>query len=141
MMGWMWVRLKNKILLAKLDNFYANQSMNTLQATVQELGFPTIEEFARFHALDILEHKLVMYEKELSNFQQKYGVELQDFEKNSSAFTKHSILEKEDDFIEWESILHSFKSVQRKITELKSETQIASKIDYRKILEDYFQNV
>ena len=42
--------------------------MNTLQATVQELGFPTIEEFVRFHALDILKHKLVMYEKQLGNF-------------------------------------------------------------------------
>jgi hypothetical protein len=130
-----------KILLAKLDNPCANQSMNTLQATVQELGFPTIEEFARFHALDILEHKLVMYEKQLGNFQQKYGVEFQEFEKNASVISKHGILEKEDDFIEWESILHSSKAVQKKIVELKTETQIASKIDYRKKLEDYFQNV
>lgn len=94
--------------------------MNTLEATVQELGFPTIEEFARFHALDILEHKLVMYEKELGNFQQKYGVDFQEFEKNPSAITKHGILEKEDDFIEWESILHSSKAVQKKIIELKA---------------------
>ena len=115
--------------------------MNTLQATVQELGFPTIEEFARFHALDILEHKFVMYEKQLGGFQQKYGIEIQEFEKNSSAITKDSILEKEDDFIEWESILHSSKAVQKKIIELKTKTQIASKIDYRKKLEDYFPNV
>lgn len=115
--------------------------MNTLQATVQELGFPTIEEFARFHALDILEHKLVMYETQLGNFQQKYGIEFQEFEKNSSVITKHGILEKEDDFIEWESILHSSKAVQKKIVELKTETQIASKMDYRKKLEDYFQKV
>jgi len=115
--------------------------MNTLQATVQELGFPTIEEFARFHALDILEHKLVMYEKQLGNFQQKYGVEFHEFEKNSSAFTKHSTLEKEDDFMEWEGILHSSKVVQKKILGLKTENQIASKIDYRKKIEDYFKNV
>jgi hypothetical protein len=50
-------------------------------------------------------------------------------------------LEKEDYFIEWESILHSSKSVQKKIAELKTETQIASKIDYRKKIEDYFQSV
>lgn len=115
--------------------------MNTLQATVLELGFPTIEEFARFHALDILEHKLVMYEKELGIFQQKYGFDFQDFEKNPSVVTKKGIFEKEDDFIEWDSILHSSKAVQKKIVELKTETQIASKIDYRKKLEDYFQKV
>lgn len=115
--------------------------MNTLQATVQELGFPTIEEFARFHALDILEHKLVMYEKQLTNFQQKYGIEFQEFKKNSSVIAEHGILEKEDDFIEWESILHSSKAVQKKVAELKTETQNPSKIDYRKKLEDYFQNV
>ncbi len=115
--------------------------MNTLEATVQELGFPSIEEFARFHALDILEHKLEMYEKELGNFQKKYGFEFQEFEKNSSSITKQGILEKEDDFIEWESILHSSKAVQRKIIELKTENQITSKIDFRKKLADYFQNV
>ena len=46
--------------------------MNTLEATVQELGFPTIEEFARFHALDILEHKLEMYEKQLGGYKKKH---------------------------------------------------------------------
>jgi len=73
-----------------LFNHVTNQSMNTLEATVQELGFPTIEEFPRFHTLDILEHKLEMYENQLGNFQKKYGFEFQDFEKNSSAITKQS---------------------------------------------------
>ena len=45
--------------------------------------------------------------------EKRYGVEFHEFEKNSSAITKHSILEKEDDFIEWEGILHSSKENSR----------------------------
>ncbi|MCB1191583.1 MAG: hypothetical protein H7A23_07045 [Leptospiraceae bacterium] len=67
-----------------------------LDLTIKELGFPTIEDFARYYTFEILEHKLVSYKHKIREFEQKH-----------SLVDQYGILEKEDDHFEWESLEHS----------------------------------
>ncbi len=57
-------------------------------------------------------HKLSNYESEIQKYKNKYGFDFKEFESKFSNIVEISIIEKEDDFMEWEGLSHSFNSLQ-----------------------------
>ncbi|MCB1176211.1 MAG: hypothetical protein KDK36_01415 [Leptospiraceae bacterium] len=85
-----------------------------LEETIKELGFPNLEEFAKFQAIEIISKKIEAYQKEIEKYSLKYGMDFSEFSKNHSKLNSFDILEKEDDHIEWEICLHSLTSLKKK---------------------------
>lgn len=114
-----------------------------LESTIKELGFSDIESFAHYYAIEILEHKLSNYQLEIQKYKDKYGLDFEQFESKFLEISQFSIIEKEDDFIEWEGLLHSLKSLKIKIEQLR-ESKIPYKKeipDFQKKIAEYFANV
>ncbi|MEM7180211.1 MAG: hypothetical protein AAF518_04825 [Spirochaetota bacterium] len=89
---------------------------NLLQKTIEEFGYPDIESFARHHAIEILEHKLSNYKEKDLKYQKKYDCSFADLKQKEH----QPISETEEDYIEWQSIVHSKDYVENRIQALKN---------------------
>jgi hypothetical protein len=95
-----------------------------LEKLVKEWGYTDIEDFAFQKAIEVLTHKFEQYTKEIQFYESKYGMSFDEFEKNVAYIKDKGIIEKEDDWMDWGGILHSFHSVKNKINKLKDENII-----------------
>ncbi|HMV41739.1 MAG TPA: hypothetical protein PK079_07055 [Leptospiraceae bacterium] len=113
-----------------------------LENTIKELGFPSLEEFAKHQAIAILTQKILTYQKEIEKYISKYGMNYSEFSERHSEISHIDMLEKEDDQMDWEIALHSLHSLQKKVNSLKEDGDIPmNERDYRKRIEDYILNV
>lgn len=113
-----------------------------LENTIKELGFPSLEEFARHQAVAILTQKIQAYQKEVEKYSSKYGMDFSEFTERHTELNQFDMLEKEDDQMDWEISLHSLHSLQKKVSLLKDGGYIPlNEIDYRKRIEEYILNV
>lgn len=113
-----------------------------LEDTIKELGFPSLEEFAKHQAITILTQKILAYQKEVGKYISKYGMDYSEFSERHSEIGHIDMLAKEDDQMDWEIALHSLHSLQKKVNLLKEGGDIPlNERDYRKRIEEYILNV
>jgi hypothetical protein len=77
----------------------------TLSQTVQGWGYANIEVFAKEQAKNILQQKIAYYQSRIDFFEQKYALKFTEFCDKFSSIKNHSITEKEDDSMVWETSL------------------------------------
>jgi hypothetical protein len=91
----------------------SNSMSNTLDSTIQSWGYSSVEAFAIEQAKNILQQKMAYYQSQINYFEQKYGLSFEQFCAEFDKITNHSIVEKEDDSIHWETATDVFQSYQR----------------------------
>ncbi|MGA0559061.1 hypothetical protein ACO2Q8_20560 [Larkinella sp. VNQ87] len=78
---------------------------DVLIQTIQGLGYASLVDFAREQARSILEQKIAYYQSRVDFFQQKYGFDFDQFSQQFDQIKPYSMLEKEDDSMQWETAL------------------------------------
>jgi hypothetical protein len=91
---------------------------NTLDSTIQSWGYNSVEAFAREHAKNILQQKMSYYQSQINYFEEKYGMSFELFSSEFAKIKNHSIIEKEDDSIHWETAIDVFQSYQKEFSTL-----------------------
>ena len=84
-----------------------------LTQTVQSWGYANIDVFAKEQAKNILQQKIAYYQSRIDFFEQKYGLNFAEFCDKFSSIKNHSINEKEDDSMVWETSLDVVESYKR----------------------------
>jgi negative regulator of sigma E activity len=74
-----------------------------LTQTIQGLGYASVVDFAREQTKSILQQKIAYYQSRIDFFEQKYGLNFAQFGEQFAQLKSHSILEKEDDSLIWET--------------------------------------
>ena len=95
-----------------------NTGSNTLESTNQFWEYNSVESFAREQAKNILQQKITYYLSQINYFEQKYGMAFGEFCNNFEAITNHTLFEKEDDSIRWESIILVLKEYEDSLNEI-----------------------
>jgi hypothetical protein len=95
-----------------------NQGNTALSNTILSWGFASIQDFAREQAKNILQQKITYYQSQINYFEQKYGMAFGEFCDNFEAITNHTLFEKEDDSIRWESIILVLKEYKDSLNEI-----------------------
>lgn len=84
-----------------------------LDRTIHSWGYNTVQQFATEQAKNILQQKIAYYNSKVDYFQQKYGFNFSEFCLKFNDIKNHSLFEKEDDSIIWETsedVLLSYKT-------------------------------
>lgn len=89
-----------------------------LSQTVQGWGYANIDVFAKEQAKSILQQKIAYYQSRIDFFEQKYGLNFSEFCDKFSSIKKHSITEKEDDSMIWETSLDVVESYKKDLMAL-----------------------
>lgn len=84
----------------------------SLDKTIQSWGFLNLQSFAREQAKGILNQKIAHYKSKIEYFEEKYCMNFDDFCKNFDQIKNHSIIEKEDDSLHWETAIDVLKSYE-----------------------------
>ncbi len=96
----------------------SNTASNTLDSTIQSWGYNSVEAFAREQAKSILQQKMSYYQSQINYFEEKYGMGFELFSSEFTNIKNHSIIEKEDDSIHWETAIDVFQSYQQEFSTL-----------------------
>ena len=86
--------------------------ISALDRTVQSWGFATVQHFANEQAKNILQQKMAYYKSKVDFFEQKYALNFVEFCEKFDEIKNHSLLEKEDDSLHWETAIDVLKSYQ-----------------------------
>ncbi len=86
--------------------------ISALDRTVQSWGFATVQHFANEQAKNILQQKMAYYKSKVDFFEQKYTLNFVEFCKKFDEIKNHSLLEKEDDSLHWETAIDVIESYQ-----------------------------
>ena len=76
-----------------------------LSQTIQSWGYANVEVFTKEQAKNILQQKIAYYQSRIDFFEQKYALNFAEFCEKFSSIKNHSIIEKEDDSMVWETSL------------------------------------
>jgi hypothetical protein len=90
----------------------------TLSQTVQGRGYANVDVFAKEQAKNILQQKIAYYQSRIDFFEQKYALKFNDFCDKFSSIKNHSITEKEDDSMVWETSLDVVESYKKDLMAL-----------------------
>jgi len=97
-----------------------NITSNTLDSTIQSWGYNSVEAFAREQAKNILQQKMSYYQSQINYFEEKYGMSFELFNSEFAKIKNHTIIEKEDDSIHWETAIDIFQSYEKEFSTLNS---------------------
>ena len=89
-----------------------------LSQTVQSWGYANVDVFAKEQAKGILQQKIAYYQSRIDFFEQKYALNFNDFCDKFSSIKNHSIIEKEDDSMIWETALDVVESYKKDLMSL-----------------------
>ena len=89
-----------------------------LSQTVQGWGYANVDVFAKEQAKNILQQKIAYYQSRIDFFEQKYALKFIEFCDEFSSIKNHSITEKEDDSIIWETSLDVVESYEKDLIAL-----------------------
>ncbi len=84
-----------------------------LNQTVQGWGYANVDVFAKEQAKGILQQKIAYYQSRIDFFEQKYALKFTDFYDKFSSIKNHSITEKEDDSMVWETSMDVIESYKK----------------------------
>jgi hypothetical protein len=90
----------------------------TLSQTVQGWGYANVDVFAKEQAKNILQQKIAHYQSRIDFFEQKYALKFNDFCDKFSSIKNHSITEKENDSMVWETSLDVVESYKKDLMAL-----------------------
>jgi hypothetical protein len=90
----------------------------TLSQTVQGWGYANVDVFAKEQAKNILQQKIAHYQSRIDFFEQKYALKFNDFCDKFSSIKNHSITEKENDSMVWETSLNVVESYKKDLMAL-----------------------
>ena len=90
----------------------------TLTQLIHALGYSSIIDFAREQAKCIIQQKIAYYKSRIDFFEQKYGLNFDVFCQNFEQIKRHSIFEKEDDSIAWETSIDVVVAYQKDLLAL-----------------------
>lgn len=85
---------------------------------INSLGYTSVMDFAREQAKGIILQKIAYYKSRIDFFEQKYGMSFDAFCQNFEQIKQHSVFEKEDDSISWESSLDVVNAYQKDLLTL-----------------------
>ena len=91
------------------------EGQSVLDRTVQSWGYSTVHDFAREQAISILQQKIAYYQSQIDLFEQKYGLDFENFCQQFDLIQHHHLFEKEDDSLRWETALDVLKSYQSEL--------------------------
>jgi hypothetical protein len=89
-----------------------------LSQTVQGWEYASVELFAKEQAKNILQQKIAYYQSRIDFFEQKYALKFTKFCEKFSSIKNHSITEKEDDSMVWETSLDVIESYKKDLVAL-----------------------
>ncbi|MGM9511926.1 hypothetical protein ACS5NO_29595 [Larkinella sp. GY13] len=95
-----------------------------LEEVVQkELGFSSLDDFARQQAYSIFQQKLTECKAIIGRYEAKYGMDFLTFEQRvvnhqDEALKPFGIIEKEDDLMDWRFEQHSLPYFQQRLEQL-----------------------
>lgn len=84
----------------------------SLDKTIQSWGFLNMQSFAREQAKNILSQKIAHYKSKIEHFEEKYCMNFTEFCENFDQIKNHTIIEKEDDSMHWETAIDVLKSYE-----------------------------
>ncbi len=84
----------------------------TLNDTVRSLGYLDVTSFAREQALSLIKQRIAYYQSRCDFFQKKYGMQYKEFMERFHALESPTLLEREDDSMEWETALEAVAEYQ-----------------------------
>lgn len=90
----------------------------TLTQLIRGLGYLSVIDFAREQAKSIIQQKIAYYKSRTDFFEQKYGISFDVFCQDFEQIKQHTILEKEDDSIAWESSIDVVIAYQKDLLAL-----------------------
>jgi hypothetical protein len=93
-------------------------TQETLTQLIHSLGYSSVIDFAREQAKGIIQQKIAYYKSRIDFFEQKYGMNFDAFCQNFEQVKQHTIFEKEDDSITWESSLDVVNAYQKDLLTL-----------------------
>ncbi len=85
---------------------------------INSLGYASVMDFAREQARSIILQKIAYYKSRIDFFEQKYGMTFDIFCQTFEQIKQHTIFEKEDDSILWESSLDVVNAYQKDLLTL-----------------------
>jgi hypothetical protein len=91
---------------------------DVLSQTVQSWGYANVNAFAKEQAKGILQQKIAYYQNRIDFFEQKYASKFTEFCDKFSSIKNHSISEKEDDSMIWETSLDVVESYKKELMAL-----------------------
>ena len=91
--------------MPNLRNMETLHDNSALGRTVQSLGYASIQDFAREQARSLIQQNMAYYQARIDLFEQKYGLDFQQFVEQFDSLGKYSIIEKEDDSMLWETAI------------------------------------
>jgi hypothetical protein len=96
---------------------------NTSKALLKNLGYEDVNQFVISQSKRILTEKMQLLQKQIENYEQKYGMDYQEFVvrvkiANDPILHKFSIIEKENDDNAWEDTLSFIELYQKRLQEL-----------------------
>ncbi len=89
-----------------------------LSQTVQGWGYANVDVFAKEQAKSILQQKTAYYQSRIDFFEQKYGLNFSEFCDKFSSIKNHSMTEKEDDSMIWETSIDVVESYKKDLMAL-----------------------
>ena len=95
----------------------ANTS-ETLTQLIHGLGYSSVIDFAREQAKGIIQQKIAYYKSRIDYFEQKYGMNFEIFYQNFEQIKQHTVIEKEEDSITWESSIDVVNAYQQDLLAL-----------------------
>ncbi|MFN8346530.1 MAG: hypothetical protein U0X91_16115 [Spirosomataceae bacterium] len=94
------------------------QQLDALTAAIQELGYESVDAFALEKAKEALRLEMGVYQQEVTEFENKYGMNFQSFSEKFDSITQFGLFEKEDDEMEWRACLKAIALVENKLKTL-----------------------
>jgi hypothetical protein len=91
---------------------------SALDRTVNSWGYTTVQHFAIEQAKSILKQKIAYYTSKVDFFHQKYGLDFNEFSMKFNEINNHTLIEKEDDSLIWETSLDVVSSYNEELQEL-----------------------
>ncbi len=88
---------------------------SALEQTVQAFGYANIMAFAREQALGLLQQRIAYYQSRVDYFSAKYGYDYATFCQQFHTLQSPTLLERENDSMEWETALDALGEYERDI--------------------------
>jgi hypothetical protein len=82
-----------------------------LTQTIQGFGYPDVMTFAREQALQRIREQIVHYQSRVRFFEEKYGMNYEEFCAKFHEIATPSLFEREDDSMEWEVAIAVIKNL------------------------------
>jgi hypothetical protein len=94
-------------------NIMSELQEQILTQTIQGFGYPDVMSFAREQALQRIREQIVHYQSRVRFFEEKYGMNYEEFCAKFHEIATPSLFEREDDSMEWDTALDVIGEYER----------------------------